>query len=107
MQDATAEAEARTRVAVTITDTMSFWNNQVETYVFYRELASTRTVTYDVPASWVANGKLTDAAFERVLGHQYGADWRSGNSDGSRYMVLEASSAIAGQSTTTIPTRLD
>jgi hypothetical protein len=91
--------EARVQVSVTITDTMSFWNNQVETYVFYRELASTRTQTYDVPASWVLDGKLTEDGLERVLRHTYGANFREGNGDGSRYMVLEARSSIAEDST--------
>jgi hypothetical protein len=98
--------EARVQVAVTITDTMSFWDHQVETYVFYRELATTRTQTYDVPASWVAAGQLTADGLERVLRHMYGASFREGNADGSRYMVLEARSAIAKEPTTPT-TRLD
>lgn len=40
------------------------------------------------PAHWLENGQLTQAAKDAVLAKLYGPDWKNGNSDGSRYVVL-------------------
>ena len=41
------------------------------------------------PASWLNGDTLNSQAKETVLAHLYGPNWRSGNEDGSAYVVLE------------------
>ncbi len=40
-----------------------------------------------VPSSWMSGDQLQEAYLEKILESVYGADWRLGNSDGSRYVV--------------------
>jgi hypothetical protein len=74
---------------LTITDTMSFWDNYLETYLFNPDIGKSFTNWYRLPDEWIINGKLTPDKLESVFCHLYGATWRSGNGDGSQYMILE------------------
>lgn len=47
-----------------------------------------------VPARWVEGGSLKDGKLESVFEQLYGKTWRSGNDDGSRYVVLSAEAAV-------------
>ncbi|MCD9188364.1 MAG: hypothetical protein LUM44_18245 [Pyrinomonadaceae bacterium] len=47
-----------------------------------------------IPRSWTENLQIKDEYLEKLYEQFYGADWRSGNSDGSRYVVLEANSSV-------------
>lgn len=46
-----------------------------------------------IPRQWTENLQLKSEYLEKLYEQFYGAGWRSGNSDGSRYVVLEANSA--------------
>lgn len=47
-----------------------------------------------IPREWTEDLQLKDEYLEKLYAQFYGASWRSGNSDGSRYVVLEANSAV-------------
>lgn len=47
-----------------------------------------------VPENWLAGNDLKPDFLEKVYRKVYGDTWRSGNSDGSRYAVLESSTKI-------------
>lgn len=50
------------------------------------------------PASWVAQGALTDAARKKLLAQLYGGpDWERGNGDGSTYVVKRFSSRLVAE----------
>ena len=42
-----------------------------------------------VPARWVADGKLKSEHLEKIYEQVYGQNWRMGNDDGSRYVVID------------------
>jgi len=84
-----------TRVEVTIKDTMAFWNDELGTHLFNPDgYTPTNTYVYAVPDAWVAAGTLTADGLENVCKYLYGATWRSGNDDGSMYIVLASSSRV-------------
>jgi hypothetical protein len=74
---------------VTITDTLSFWDDYLGDYVFNPENAKTFTNWYRLPDDWLPAGALAAERREQILGHLYGADWWQGNGDGSKYVVLK------------------
>src|SRR5580765_4563565 len=74
---------------ITITDTMSFWDDYLSSYVFNPENSKTFAGWYRVPDGWLNEGDLTPERRENVLEYMYGASWRSGNGDGSKYEVLK------------------
>jgi len=47
-----------------------------------------------IPRDWTENLQLKPEYLEKLYAQFYGANWRAGNSDGSRYVVLEANSAV-------------
>ena len=47
-----------------------------------------------VPAGWIRNGTLQADFLEKVYEQVYGANWRLGNDDGSRYVVIDSSVKI-------------
>lgn len=47
-----------------------------------------------VPPAWTENGKLLEIYLERLYEQVYGPDWRLGNSDGSRYVVIDSYSQV-------------
>ena len=47
-----------------------------------------------IPREWTENLQLKNEYLEKLYAQFYGLGWRSGNSDGSRYVVLEANSAV-------------
>jgi len=49
----------------------------------------TRMFWYRLPADWVDSGRLQPQRRERLLRLLYGADWGGGNTDGSRYVILD------------------
>lgn len=42
-----------------------------------------------VPRSWLDGEAINDQGKEKILAHLYGPNWRSGNDDGSWYVVLD------------------
>lgn len=99
-----ASSTARIYVNVSITDTLSFWRDDVGTYVWNPKLSTTVFRDFEVPQAWVRDGKLVPDAFERIYEYFYGPRWREGNADGSRYVVLEAESEVVPSTVT--PVRL-
>jgi hypothetical protein len=86
-----------TRIEVTHKDTMAFWNDDLGAFLHDPNgHASASTFLYEVPDAWVAGGTLTPDAFERIYAHLYGATWKSGNGDGSQYVVLESTAKVVG-----------
>lgn len=78
------------RIEVTIKDTMAFWNDALEAYVYNPDgYAPTNSYVFSVPDDWMDRDSLTTAGLERVYAHLYGETWRSGNGDGSQYTVLD------------------
>lgn len=49
----------------------------------------TRTFWYRLPTDWVCGNRLLPERLELLLDLLYGAGWREGNGDGSRYVILE------------------
>ncbi len=90
------EPEAgRMFVELTVEDTLAFYRPELETYVVNPRIATqTNTWVYDVPAELVVEGALSPAGLERIFAQLYGPNWRSGNSDGSRYTVINVTSRI-------------
>lgn len=83
------------RIEVTIKDTMAFWDDYLSAYTFDPNgYAPTNTYVYLVPDDWLSGGTLEPDALERVYAHLYGATWRQGNGDGSRYQVLETRARV-------------
>jgi len=72
---------------LTITDTLRVL---VDGGSAFNPLAKvTRTFWYRVPADWVDGGRFTRARRDQVLDQLYGPGWRTGNGDGSSYVILE------------------
>lgn len=47
-----------------------------------------------IPREWTEDLQLKPEYLEKLYEQFYGAGWRAGNSDGSRYVVLEANSSV-------------
>lgn len=47
-----------------------------------------------VPPHWTEGGKIKETYLERIYQQVYGVNWRSGNDDGSRYVVLDSFSEV-------------
>lgn len=73
---------------LTITDTLSFWDDYVEDYVFNPENKQVFTAWYKLPDDWLNANKLKEDRLEAVFKHLYGENWRLGNDDGSKFRVL-------------------
>ena len=73
---------------ITITDTMGFWDDYLETYTFNLDQGKPFTSWYRLPDDWVANGQLKPVRREALFRHWYGKTWRMGNGDGSQYIIL-------------------
>lgn len=52
-----------------------------------------------VPENWIEDEKLSVDAREKIYQFLYGANWRMGNEDGSRYVVLDGSSSVLDEAT--------
>ncbi|BAY10044.1 hypothetical protein [Calothrix sp. NIES-2098] len=74
---------------LTITDTLSFWDDYLSGYIFDPENSKTFTNWYRIPDKWLENGTLVPERREQLLEHLYGSNWRLGNEDGSKYVVLK------------------
>jgi hypothetical protein len=73
---------------LTITDTLSFWDDYLSGYISAPASSQTFTNWYRVPDEWLENGTLVGERREHLLAHLYGSNWRLGNDDGSKYVVL-------------------
>ena len=73
---------------LTLTDTLSFWDDYLEDYVFNPENKKNFIAWYRLPDDWIVNNKLKADKLEGILKHIYGEHWRMGNGDGSRYQIL-------------------
>lgn len=73
---------------LTITDTLSFWDDDLSGYIHDPANSQTFTNWYRVPDEWLENGTLVPERREYLLAHLYGSNWRLGNDDGSKYVVL-------------------
>jgi hypothetical protein len=72
---------------LTITDTLAVW---VEGSTAFDPLAKiTRTFWCRLPGDWVVDGALREARRDCLVDHLYGPGWRTGNPDGSRYIILD------------------
>jgi len=47
-----------------------------------------------VPAGWTTDGKLKSNFLEKIYEQVYGENWRAGNSDDSRYIVIDSSTKV-------------
>ena len=73
---------------LTITDTLSFWDDYLGDYLFNPANSKTFTLWYRLPDKWLEQGALVSDRREDLLAHLYGSNWRLGNDDGSKYVVL-------------------
>lgn len=73
---------------LTLTDTLGFWDDYLGDYLFDPANAKTLTYWYRVPDAWLENGVLASEQREHLLEHLYGDNWRLGNEDGSKYIIL-------------------
>jgi hypothetical protein len=84
------ERDADTRkIRVVIKDAMAFWSDDFGSFVSNDSSATEHTTVLEVPAAWIAGDALVDGKLEAIYAHLYGASWRQGNDDGSRYEVLD------------------
>jgi hypothetical protein len=74
-------------VRLTITDTLGVLVDG--SHAFSPLTRVTRTFWYRLPEFWVAGGRLARVRREQILDQLYGDDWRTGQADGSRYVILE------------------
>lgn len=72
-----------------LTDTLSFWDDYLENYIFNPDNKKNFVAWYRLPDDWVVDNKLKADKLETILKHIYGESWRLGNGDGSRYQVLD------------------
>jgi len=88
-----------TRIELTHTDTMAFWNDDVGAFLHNPDgYSPTSTFLYEVPDDWIAGGTLTPEGLERIHAHLYGPTWKNGNGDGSQYVVLKSTAKIISAS---------
>ncbi len=73
---------------IRITDTLGFWDDTLETYVFNPEQGKAHTSWYRLPDEWISEGVLKPDRREAIYRYWYGESWRMGNGDGSQYVVL-------------------
>ena len=78
----------RAKIRVVIKDAMAFWSDDFGSFVSNDSSATEHTTVLEVPAAWIAGDALVDGKLEAIYAHLYGASWRQGNDDGSRYEVL-------------------
>ena len=83
------------KVKIMIKDTLALYDNYVEDYTFNPDNFLIGEYFYDVPAEWWTGKNLTEYAVEEILKRIYGENWRSGNSDGSKYQVLDFKASLA------------
>jgi hypothetical protein len=77
-----------TALVLTITDGMSFPSG------FVKKSDYNCNFFCWIPREWTEDLQLKSEYLEKLYEQFYGANWRAGNSDGSRYVVLEANSAV-------------
>jgi hypothetical protein len=87
MQPKTAETEF-TALILTITDGLMLPSG------FVKKSAYQCNFFCWIPREWTEDLQLKNEYLEKLYEQFYGTNWRSGNSDGSRYVVLEANSAV-------------
>lgn len=78
-----------TYLRLTITDTMGFWDDYLSDYIFDPTNSKTFTNWYRVPDEWLQDGTLIPERREQLFKHLYGSEWRRGNGDGSKYVILK------------------
>ncbi|MCU0239396.1 MAG: hypothetical protein MUC29_08135 [Pyrinomonadaceae bacterium] len=78
------------RIKLTIDDTLAFYNDYVGDYTFNENNIQTNDYFVKVPLDSIENGQLTDVVLNAFYDFLYGANWRYGNEDGSRYMPLKS-----------------
>lgn len=83
-----------TYMRLTLTDTLSFWNDYLGTYLFNPEHTQTFIAWYKLPDDWFEENKLKDDKLNVIFKHIYGENWLLGNGDGSRYQVLDVKEYI-------------
>ncbi len=84
-----AAAESKfTTLLITITDGLSLPSG------FVKQSSYNCNFFCWVPREWTEDLQLKSEYLEKLYEQFYGAGWRSGNSDGSRYVVLESNSAV-------------
>lgn len=77
-----------TALILTITDGLSFHSG------FVKKSDYQCSFFCWIPRAWTENLQLKAEYLEKLYEQFYGANWRAGNSDGSRYVVLEANSSV-------------
>lgn len=71
------------RVILTIDDTLAFWDDTVEDFVFDPTHAQRRSLV-----AQGISGTLTPGQLDALFRYWYGDQWQLGNDDGSKYVVL-------------------
>ncbi len=84
------------RIKLTIKDTLAFYNDYIGDYTFNENNVQTNDYFVKVPLDWLENGQLISGALNSFYDFLYGATWRMGNEDGSRYMPLKATVTFVG-----------
>ena len=76
------------KIKLTITDTLAIFNDAAGDYLFNPSQSATHDYWFQLPASWYSGNEVREDNLERIFQFIYGQNWRSGNGDGSRYIVL-------------------
>jgi hypothetical protein len=77
------------RIKLTIRDTLAFYRESVGDYTFNPEVSQTQSYWFALPDTALDEKDNVVPQFrEPILQAIYGKTWRSGNPDGSKYIVL-------------------
>lgn len=76
-------------IKLTIEDAMAFYNHGLGDYTFNANYTQTNDWFFEIPDGWLDNnGQLSAERLEHIFRWMYGATWRFGNDDGSKYIVV-------------------
>ena len=76
------------RIKLTIKDTLAFYNDGLGDYTFNPDNAQTSVYWFALPESAFDGDDIRPECHEPLLQAIYGPDWRQGNGDDSKYIVL-------------------
>lgn len=84
------------KIKLTVVDTLALFNDAAGDYLYNPRRSATKAYWYCLPSGWFEMDTLPADKLELIYEHIYGRSWRSGNGDGSRYIVLKTDLCVLG-----------